>query len=91
MCVCMCVWGYNLLSEKCGYGLPTDAGYAPFYAGLLFPFYGSNEIAYRFKSTLVKIEFFKRAGLGISGRPAWELRITAGTDSRVGVRKAARQ
>lgn len=48
VCVRVC-GGDNLLPEKCGYGLPTDAGYAPFYAGLLFPFYGSNEIAYRFK------------------------------------------
>lgn len=33
--------GNNLLSEKCGHALPTHTDYAPFYAGLLFPFYGS--------------------------------------------------
>lgn len=31
----------NLLSGMCSYGLPTRTHYAPFYAGLLFPFYGS--------------------------------------------------
>lgn len=85
--------GNNLLSEKCGYGLPTRADYAPFYAGLLFPFYGSMKQAIDLTcpiSTLARIGFLNGLGWASPADPPGSRGSQGLCDSQVGVRKATR-